>query len=221
MRFALRPVVVALGLSTSLSAQQPSPRTVALHPLVVLGVETPDSVVATFDSLFIAQLEIGGYTVVPSKESAAIWRRLVDSVQGFYDPITGDTVQAEFAAVHTGTLRELATRFGAVAWLRPTIGMVTAEWRRGRAHWDGVSEGMSSPSGGNGSVGALTLVVVVEDTSGRVVATGRGGIQVLAKIKGSQYQAIPRDKVLTDYDRNLKAVQLALRPFLAPGGAPR
>lgn len=70
-------------------------------------------------------------------------------------------------------------------------------------------------------MGALTLVVVVEDTSGRVVATGRGGVQVLAKVKGSGFQAVPRDQLLTDYERNVKAVQLALQPFLKPGGAAR
>jgi hypothetical protein len=218
MLSALRSALVAAALSGPLAAQQP--RAVALHPLAVLGGAIPDSMVSTFDSIFIAELSTGGYTVVPSKESAAIWRRLVDSVQGFFDPITGDTVQAEFAAVHTGTLRELATRFGAVAWLRPTIEMVSAEWHRGKARWDGASEGVS-PGGGNGSVGALTLVVVVEDTSGRVVATGRGGVQVLAKFKGSRFEAIPPDELLTDYERNLKAVQIALQPFLKAGGTSR
>lgn len=205
-----------LLLPAGAPAQQPK---VALHPMVLPGpLQTAPGVSALFDSLLIAELGQQGYGVVPSAESGRIWQQLVDSVQGFYDPITGDTVRAEFDAVRTGTLRRLAAGFGAAFLLRTSVEMVSVQWDRGKAKWDGVSEGVS-PTGGWGSVAALTLVVVAEDSTGRVVATGRGGIRVVAKVRGQGgYESLSEQELFGDYDRNLKAVALALKPFLKRGG---
>lgn len=207
-----RAVAVLLALPGAALAQ--GGRTIALHPLELpYGLENPAAIQATFDSLLASQLRAAGVTVVPSAEAGAIWRRLVDSVQGFYDPITGDTVAAEYSAVHIGTLRELVARFQATTWLRPRVEVVTVEWNRGKAEWDGVSEGVAPA--GKGTIGALTLVISVEDTTGAVVTTGRGGLQVLGKFKGERYERVPRERLFTDAKRNSKSVQLALAPLLS------
>lgn len=208
-------LVLIPALTASAPAQQPK---VALHPMLLPGpLQTVTSVSAMFDSIVTAELWEHGYGVVPSAESGKIWKELVDSVQGFYDPITGDTVRAEFEAVRNGTLLHLASAFDATVLLRSSIEVIAVDWDRGKAKWDGVSEGVS-PTGGGGRVGALSLVIVAEDSAGKVIATGRGGIQVISKFRGHRFEAVPLDELFADDDRNLKAVQLALRPFFALGG---
>jgi hypothetical protein len=66
----------------------------------------------------------------------------------------------------------------------------------------------------------MTLVIAVEDSSGAVVAAGRGGLQVLAKVKGERYEAIPHEKLFKDEKRTAKAADLALRPLLGGGEGP-
>src|SRR5205823_808902 len=118
--------------------------------------------------------------------------------------------------VHRGTLRELAARLHATLWLHDTITVVTAHWSH-NAKWDGMTESVGT---GKGDVPALTLTVSVEDTTGRTIASGRGGLQVLFKMHGEDYQRVPLDKLFTETDRMLKGIRLALQPFLAPSGAP-
>jgi len=77
--------------------------------------------------------------VVSGVEAGAVWKRLVDSVRGFYDPITGDRDSAKYEAVHRGTLRELAARLHATFWLHDTITVVTAHWSH-NAECDGMTD---------------------------------------------------------------------------------
>lgn len=122
-------LALVAALTGSAPAQQPK---VALHPMSLPGpLQTVDRVSAMFDSILTAELWEHGYAVVPSAESGKIWKQLVDSVQGFYDPITGDTVRAEFEAVRSGTLLRLTSAFGATVLLRSSIEVVTADWDRG------------------------------------------------------------------------------------------
>src|SRR5207247_9880796 len=66
-----------------------SVRTIALVSTEVPeDLEDPDPAQATFDSLLAAELRAAGFTVVRAAVTAAVWRRLVDSVGGYYDPST-------------------------------------------------------------------------------------------------------------------------------------
>jgi hypothetical protein len=186
---------------------------VALHPLSTPhDFEAPAPALAAVESAIAERLAGAGFTVVPSAESGAAWERLMREVGGFYDPITGDTVAVKYRTVGDGTVRELAARPGATLWLRPSLEVVVAQWKGGKASWDGASEGVSPI--GKGRVPALTLVVAVEDTSGTIVATGRGGIQVLSKVKGSRFVDVPVEKLLADDKRVVKAAGLALEPLV-------
>ena len=200
-------VLAVAGVATRHAA---SIKTVALSPLDVPdGLENPEPVQALFDSLITSELVHAGLTVVPSREVGAIWRRLVDSVHGFYSPITGERVQEKYDAVRTGTLRDLKEHFHADAWLRPRIQVVSVDYTGGKAYWDGASEGAGS--GTSGTVTALTLVVALCDTTGSDIYIGRGGIQVLRK--GSK--EVSRDKLFKDTKRNLQALHLAVDSLVA------
>ena len=189
----------------------PSPlKTIALSPVRTPdGLDDPEPARALFDSLLAAELGRAGLTVIPPSETGAIWKRLVDSVQGFYSALTGELVQAKYAAVMTGTLRDLRERFHVDAWLRPSIQVIPVDFEGGKARWDGASEGVGS--GTSGTVPALSLVVTVSDTAGTEIYAGRGGIQVLRK--GSK--VVPRDKLFKDTKRNLQALHLAIDSLIA------
>jgi hypothetical protein len=202
---------VSLAVPGSVAAQSK----VALHPLLLpSGYNLPATVPALFDSLLTAELGRRSHAVVPSAESGRIWKQLVDSVQGFYDPITGDTVRAEFEAVRNGTMRHLATAFGATLRLRPSLEVAVVDWDGGKTEWDGTSERVSHA--GKGTVPALSLVIVVEDSTGGVIATGRGGLRVLAVFRDGRFQPRAPHELFADEERNLKAVRAALSPFLTP-----
>jgi hypothetical protein len=188
----------------------PSPRLskIAISQLVVpADFENVEPVKAAFDTLVNALLTEEGFAVIPSSETAAIWTRLVDSVQGYYDPIYGRIVEAKYRAVASGTLNELRGRFGIDGWLRLWIERAPVRWGGKKVEWDGHSEDVG---GGSGTTVGLSLVVSVLDTLGREVYHGRGGIQQAVKFFGYQPQPLPPEQLLTDRGRNRQAVHLAL-----------
>lgn len=209
-------LALCVAPATVLRAQSNLQRTIALSPIDLPLTYGEVSRVRVLDSLLTTELSAAGYSVVPGVESGAIWKRLVDSVRGFYDPITGNLDDKRYDAVRRGTMRELAARFGATLWLHDTVTVVTAHWSH-NAKWDGMTESVGT---GKGDVPALSLLLSVEDTSGRTLASGRGGLQVLYKEHGDEYQRVPLDKLFTDTDRMLRGVRLALQAFLTHGGAP-
>jgi hypothetical protein len=159
-----------------------------------------------------ARLAAAGLTVLAPADVGQVWERRLREAGGFYDPLTGDTLQAKYLAVRDGAFRELRERFGATAWLHARVEVVNASWRGGKAQWDGASEGVAPV--GEGRVPALTLAIAVEDSSGALRAAGRGGLQVLAKVKGGRYERVPVDRLFADAKRVAKAVDLALAPLL-------
>jgi hypothetical protein len=209
----VRLVVLALTLALSAAAAMgvSSPKTIAVSPLEIPdGLDNPEPVRTLFDSLIAAEVQGSGFTVVPSAETGAIWKRLVDSVHGFYSALTGELVRDKYTAVVSGTSRELQDRFHAEVWLRPRIDVVAVRFEGGKARWDGADEGVEG--GANGTVPALSLVVFAANMGGEQLYQGRGGIQVLRK--GSGLKEVPRDKLFKDTKRNLKALHLALDSLL-------
>ena len=215
-RSRVRRTYIVLTLAAAVAAaREAAPiKTIALSPTRLPdGLENPVPVQDLFDSLLAGELGRAGLTVIPSTEAGAIWKRLMDSVQGFYSAITGERVEAKYRAVMDGTRHELTGRFHADAWLRPRIEVIPVDFEGGKARWDGASEGMGS--GSSGTVPALSLVVSVSDTSGTDIYSGRGGIQVLSK--GSKN--VSRDKLFKDSKRNLQALHFALDSLVARLGA--
>jgi hypothetical protein len=172
------------------------------------------SVVAAFDSLIAVRLTRAGLRVVPGTEVDVIWRRLVDSVQGFYDPLTGELVEAEYFAVVTGTARALHARHGAVRWLRPTIAPVEVVFDKGKAEWHGVTERIGGRNTGRGA--ALSVVIEVLDTAGRALTSSRGGLRLLFRVDVNGISTdVAWNTLYGDPRRNDRAVALALDPLIA------
>jgi hypothetical protein len=183
---------------------------------------------ASLDSLIAERLRAEGFGVVPPQAAESIQLRLRDSIGGYYDTYTGKRVESKYEAVQGGTRRELKARYGADAWLHTVVGVVGASFTGGKVKWHGVEEksGARGGLGGfmfgtkTGTVPALSLFVVLEDTEGKSVYAGVGGIELASRIEGDHFVDIPRADLLRDGARNAAAVHLALDSLPARLAAP-
>jgi hypothetical protein len=192
--------------------------TIAVQKIALLPTSIPSNVpnhVAgrqILDSLIQAVLARSGFEIVPPDVVEPVWRRLADSAHGFYDPATGKLIADKLAAVSGAAAREL----GVWGILHPRVGVIPVKYQGGkRVEYDGVTEGVT-PTRGEGVVGALTLIVVVFDSSGVPVQCGRGGIQLLAKgsIWNGSVVPVKPEKVFTDMARDVTAVERAFGGLL-------
>jgi len=210
--------LLALGAALAATPRQ-GVKTIAVSSVVLpRDFRTLPRPRAAFDSLIAGQLRGAGFTVVPPQVSESIWLRVRDSVGGFYDTYTGKLIDEKWEAVHTATLRELRTRHHVDGWLHPSIRFVGAPFTGGKVKWHGVEQtsGAAGGLGGflfgtkTGSVPALSLVTMLEDTAGKELYVGLGGIELAARIEGGRFVDIPRASLLGDGSRNVNAVHLAL-----------
>ena len=203
-----------------------SVKTIALAPITEPG-ELKDVVEPSrgkFDSLLTAQLTSAGFVVVPSQESAAIWKRVTDSLGGLFDVATGDRDTIKLNTARKLTMDELRTRFHADGWLHPHIIFAMAKFDGGTARWDGVSESYQSfgkkfltalfGGGTYGRTSALSVWVDLEDLQGKDLYVNEGGLQLYLKPAGHDWQAIPPAQLYADPARNATAVSIALGPLV-------
>lgn len=206
-------------------------KTVALAPVLVpVDIADPEPVRAKFESILEAKLREAGFLVVPPKEAGGIWKQMTEQVGGIFDPLTGKRDEARFKTVREHTLRELRTKFKADAVLHPSIVPVRAKWEGMTASWDGTEESIRSLGAviiealpyallgigvtREGTVGALSLGVVIEDIHGVDMYINRGGIQLLAKFSGGNFVGVPRHELFANEERNVAAVNIALGPLV-------
>ncbi len=194
-------------------------KTIALSPVAVaVDLEDAEPVKTKFESLIETTLREAGFSVVPSREYAAIWKRMTEQMGGFFDPVTGKRDETKLKTVREHTLRELNTKFTVDAVLYPSIRVVKANFVQNQATWDGTSESLTTGGflgallGGQyrGTVGALSLVAVIEDTHGVDVYINGGGIQVLSKVSGGGFIPVSRNELFANEERNVAAVNIAL-----------
>jgi hypothetical protein len=206
-------------------------KTIALAPIAIPGdLENPEPVKARFESLIEAKLHEAGFALVQSQEMAAIWKQMAEQVGGYFDPLTGQRDESKFNVVREYSRRELSAKFNADAILLPSIRVVRANWSGGMANWDDTMEAIKSTGEqfkealpliligigvtSSGTVGALSLVVRVEDIHGVPVYSKGGGIQVLAKISGGKFVSVPREELFANEERNVAATNIALGPLV-------
>jgi hypothetical protein len=203
-------------------------RTVALAPTSAsFPLENAAPVYARLDSLIEAELRTAGFAVVPARESGAIWRRVVDSLGGLFDPVSGGADSAKTRVARRLAMDELRARFGADAWLHPCICLVMAEFRNGTATWDGMTESFQSTGGKIlsalagvskfGTTRAISVGVVVEDMRGTDMYFNRGGVQLLTRPQGRGFADVPRAALFNDPLLTEMGVRLALGPFVRRG----
>jgi hypothetical protein len=240
MRPRLVPALFALSLLTSGCAArvqdevQDDPFVVPrgefhrrIHTIAVAPVSLPrylghaEGGQDRFDALIETSLREAGFSVVPPREVARIWSRVMDERGAVPDPETGDVDRVTFDSVAQRLRVEVRRRFSADGVLYPSIRLVRVAYGGGWAAWDGAREPISlDGSWGVGShlargmIGALSLFITIEDASGAIIYRGKGGIHLLSKISGSKFVPVPSGDVLAREERNRAAVDLALRNLL-------
>jgi hypothetical protein len=188
-------------------------RIVALLPTVIPS-DAPNNAAGRriFDSFLRAELTRAGFEVLPPEVVEPVWRRFTDSVRGFYDPATGEFLAEKWAGVSGAVAREL----GAWGVLHAKIELIPVSYDAGAlVEYDGVKERVRSRAG-SGEVPALTLSVIVVDSTGVAVQCGRGGIELLAKwsVWYDGVHPVKPEKVFTDLDRDALALERALGALL-------
>jgi hypothetical protein len=107
------------------------------------------------------------------------------------------------------------------AVLVPTVKVVEAQFKAGRAKWDGATQSVKAGSAvknfwagsPEGTLGALSLYITLFGPDGKLYYENAGGIEVLSKVEGKEFVLVPRQELFTDQDRNKDAVNIALDPL--------
>jgi len=191
-------------------------------PTLPDGVSRPDEVWAGFEPLITAELTRAGIGVVPAKEFDQLWKEGADSIGGLYDATTGKldpAKQARLAELRASVGRALKEKFNADAVLFPQFRIVKAEFRGGRATWDGVKQTMTkgfwgAMAGGNtyGTIPAVSLIAFIDNDDGKDLFVNSGGLQVAVKLGGGgKFEELPVDSLFADPERNATAVSEALK----------
>lgn len=199
---------------------------VALGPVFVpADITDTDEAKTKFESAITAKLTQAGFSVIPSKEYSAIWKRMTEEIGGYFDPVSGKRDEAKFKAVREHSRREVSTKFNVDTLLFPRIQIVKAEWKDAYATWDGTTESVQSKGdifmqallfqSRSGTVPALSLVVFIEDLNGRSLYAHAHGLQVLTKFTGGEFVAVPQQELFQE-QRNLAAIDAVLKPLVNP-----
>ena len=194
-------------------------KTIALSPVSLPRVaRQAEGVKGRIESLITTKLEKAGYIVVPSKEFGAIWDRLAEQIGGFFDPVTGKANEERIKTVREHARREMVTRFKVDALLHPRVQVVWAPFKTDEAVWDGVSETVMADDSfhafGPGTAQALSLAILIEGGNGVDFYASRGGIQLISKAVRGRFVDVKASEILTNDEKIIKAVDIALNQFL-------
>jgi hypothetical protein len=184
------------------------------------GMQDPQPIKDNFSLLIEAQLRKEGFTVVRPQQYRTNWHRIVEELGGLEDSLGARDLQ-KVARATTQTLVELEAGFDIDAVLIPSIVVVEAQFAGGRAEWDGARQ--SVKTGGvvkgffagspEGTLGALSLSVILVSPHGNPYFANAGGIEVLSKLEGKEFVLVPRSELFTNQENIEKAVALALEPL--------
>ncbi len=195
-------------------------KTIVLASVSLPGeVAAPERVIAEIESLIANKLSEAGFATVPSRKYGEIWSRLTEQAGGFFDPFTGEQDEVRFQDAVEQLHQELAEKFDPDALLYPEIWDVEAPVSSGVAKWDGTSQTIAGPGfplSMEGTVLALSLVIVIEDMDGVELYFNGAGIEVLEKwdLKTRDLAFVPQAELFADGERILKAVNTALAPLI-------
>jgi len=190
-------------------------RTIALSPLdPPEWIPNGEMVQKKFESLITGKLKEANYDVLPSDVYDRIWKEMAEKVGILYDRISGKRDEQKFNAVREHTLREIHKKFGEVLVLHHSLIVVLARFSNKQASWDGTNERLET-HGFRGTLKALSLCVVIENTNRITLYRKQGGIELLQGISQSgESIPVPESKVLTREELCTKAVEIALQPIV-------
>lgn len=197
-------------------------RIVAVAPLLIPdGLSDPTPVVDEFSRLIDEELNRHGFSIVRPDEHEITWEAVVGDPDDFLDVETGERDEAAMSRAMSLALSPLGADFVIEGVLFPRIVVVEAPFAAGTAAWDGVEQRIEK--GGpvtrflagsqHGVLGALSLKVSIRSADGETLFENSGGIEVLSKMVGKEFVAVPRLELFADEKRNRKAVQTALEPL--------
>jgi len=200
-------------------------KTIALTPLdMPEGMGDQASLNAQFESSVEAELKKAGFEVVPSRVYKEIWDGRIKQIGGYFNARTGEVDKPKYEAIVEYTKKELKSRYNADVLLYPAIRIVQAEFRGNVARWHGISETIEErgeKSDIQGSTGALSFRVRIEDIQGVEGYVNFGGIQLLSRLKAAgsifknkEFIHVPEDEILNNRERNEAAVKIALSPLI-------
>jgi hypothetical protein len=213
-----RVVQVLAGLAL-LGARLPAQTIrVAQTPLrIELKLTEWQAVQATFDSLLGERLREQGFELIPPTVYDSLRRSLRDSIGGYFDPFTGRVIDSLFQIVVSGTRDHLRADFGAQAMVYQMLDVLRIRFGGGKVEWYGATEEGGGRGGlegflfgrSYGTMPGLTLIVTVQDMTGRRLAHRAGGIQLMSHIEGGKFVDTPREKLLVDPALMTRAVRHA------------
>jgi hypothetical protein len=201
-------------------------KVIALAPVSIPeGLENAEQVKGKYEELIARTLRGRGFIVVPSSEFDKVYKKTIEQMGGVYDPMTGKFDNVKGKAVGSHVFRELQRVAHSDAVLIPKVVVLTVRHFNGLAKWDGVTESIgggqisgtldwfwatSRYSGVSGSMSALSLVVFIDDMNAVTMYENAGGIQLLGKYSGNEFEPFPQAEILSSEDRYRTSTELAL-----------
>jgi beta-barrel assembly-enhancing protease len=187
------------------------------------GVERPEALQA-LQRMVREQLEIAGFTVIGPEAYTAIRKPLLEQLGGIYDARTGALADGKKRALEAQVRRSFLEQHQLDALLLTEIQVRKAFVNGQTAYWDGVSDRAAGPSRGflkelidpaqqvEGSMSALSLVLVLYGVNGEVLYAYPGGIELLAYTARTEFggfRYVPTDALLRDEPRMQRAAEAA------------
>ena len=191
-------------------------KTLVVAPVTATGdLEVPEDAAAKLEAAIEERLGQAGFDIVPVFEYIGTWQHIADGYGGFYDSFTGDRNDVAFAAATDSLRSELRNRFDADGLFIPELwdGMAPFEW--GVAKWDGATQEVFGAFPLSGEVRALSLVVHIEDLSGRELFTNAFGFATIEAWHNFDWLPLDLDGVIGDSRLIATAVSGALEPIVS------
>ena len=191
---------------------------VAIEPTLSDSVRQRGTI--AIDSDAMQELRGAGFAVVAPGVVDSIWRHTIDSVGDMFDPRTGRPDSARVTGARAALLASLHAGYSADAMLYLQVQLVSAEFEKWTASWDGTHESWGNFGhrfmGGllhgtyKGRTNALTLFATLMTTTGRRAYDGKGGLQVYVIPDNGKFVDRPDSVFFVDTARSAHSVHLAL-----------
>lgn len=199
-------------------------KTIGVKPIHIgIEVESLEEKQKEFEDEIVRRLKRKGYKVIEPDAYKAIKEPLKASMGGMYDPETGELLEEKYEALNEHVKREYLSKYDVDAILISAIVVVKASWNRNIASWHSVTQSSTGREGfwanfnapqAYGTVPALSLLVVLEDTNGEDYYANFGGIQLAQLINGTRFVDVPKYQLLSKRLKNKNAVSIAMDPLL-------
>jgi hypothetical protein len=216
--------------------------TVVLGPLLTNGFAPPAEVAARYRSLVHERLAKLGWEVVDSDQLNTAFAAAVKQVGGLYDPLTGKVDPDRLRSLTQAAIKALSLAAPPDGIAIVALVKTSAIQKYGNVDWDGTQQsaltlgpainrttlfgGTENGTAGEGGIYALSLQIVLRDTSGTVLYEARGGIQLLQQLSIKAARSGLTTNFLQDYttlapselfngpDRDVHAVDVAMHELV-------